>query len=83
MKVPATVVERFSFECQGYDGWFMATITKYIVESGELITHFGSPQECEVGDNVILSATVKKHDEYKGVNQTSVSRPHHAKQKAK
>jgi hypothetical protein len=48
---------------------------KFITADGNLLTWFASTNpEVEIGKEYQITAMVKKHDEYKGVKQTGVSR---------
>ena len=51
-------------------------VQKFIKDTGELVVYKGSsPIECDLGQTVIVKATIKNHDEYKGEKQTFISRP--------
>jgi hypothetical protein len=52
----------------------MTYITGFEDEQGNSIVWFASKRIAEVGKTVNLKATVKKHDEYKGRNQTIITR---------
>lgn len=59
----------------GFYGW--VDVTTYATEEGHVILHMGTRKPCEVGERLLLSATVKEHGDYKGVTQTKVTRPAH------
>jgi hypothetical protein len=51
------------------------TLTKMADESGNMIVWFDStPEPLKTGQDYILKATVKNHDEYQGVKQTIINR---------
>jgi len=76
-----TVGERIAFEgeivtsyektCEG--------LSLYVINKvrcgGNLVTYIGSKSMGKVGEIVKFKATIKKHDEYKGVKSTVVNRP--------
>jgi hypothetical protein len=50
-------------------------IVKFIADSGDRFTWFSSSGFNGLqGDHVTLTGTVKKHDEYKGIKQTILTR---------
>ena len=70
-----TLISETSFPSQfGYNQW--THIQRFVKDTGELIVYMGSsPIKCELGCDVSVKGTIKKHDEYKGDNQTFISRP--------
>lgn len=69
--VEAEVV--FERETEGYYG--TTHVIKLVTTDGNVLTWFASrPQEVEVGQRYEVTATVKKHDSYKGEAQTVVTR---------
>lgn len=63
----------FHREIEGFYG--TTWLYKFRDDSGNLFVWFASRgQRVEAGQRVQLTATVKKHDEYKGVKQTAVTR---------
>lgn len=71
MTFRATVERRSSF-----DGRFGLTyIYKFRTTEGNALTWFASSsQDCKVGDEIDLTGTVKKHDDFKGEAQTILTR---------
>ena len=62
----------FSYGERGVNGYW---INKVRTDDGNLIAHIGSKKLGERGERVRFKGTIKKHDEYKGVRSTAVSRP--------
>lgn len=55
--------------------WGMKTLLTFVTEDGNVLKWWASSvQEYEVGDAVTLAATVKKHDEFRGVKETIIER---------
>ena len=53
----------------------LTTILKLADESDNILTWFASGSKSyQKGDKVSLKATIKKHDEFKGVKQTVITR---------
>lgn len=74
LQVKAKLVARFDSQ-----GHFGATfIHKFVLvdgpDAGADLTWFGSSQIGNIGDTLWIKATIKAHDEYKGVKQTIISR---------
>jgi len=68
--IPVTVEsERFIETAYG-----CSTLYKMRDEKGNLYSWFASNGNLEVGDKVTISAGIKGHKEYKGVNETQVTR---------
>jgi hypothetical protein len=69
--IPVTLERLNSFESQYGTVW----IYKFRSDDGDAITWFASSgQGIAIGDRGLLTATVKKHEEYKGEKQTVVTR---------
>lgn len=59
------------------DGYYGATtLTKFLTPQGDLIVWFrsGNKTDLKTGDTINLSGKIKKHDAFKGRNQTVISR---------
>lgn len=57
------------------NGQFPTTLVKFVTDEGNTISWFASnPGLLEKGDTVSVKGTVKKHDEYKGEKQTTITR---------
>lgn len=55
--------------------WGPRTLVKFIDENNNLFTWFASSdRDYEVGDRYVLDGTVKKHNEYKGIKETQLTR---------
>ena len=68
MKVVLTAVHTF-------DGTYgMTTIYTFKRDEDVLVWMTSSCKDIEVGDELLLTGTIKSHDEYKGVKQTKLSR---------
>lgn len=72
---------RFEFDAEvvdrgGFEGTYgFTTIWKFQTVEGHMLTWFtGSYQEIAVGDRIQGKATVKKHEEFRGVPETHISR---------
>jgi hypothetical protein len=53
----------------------ITTIVKMQDEAGNVLTWFASgTQQLEIGKKIILTGTVKKHDEYRSIKQTVLTR---------
>ena len=58
-----------------FDGFYGTTIIyTFKVEENVLVWMTSSYKDIEIGDHLLLTGTVKKHNEYKGVKQTELSR---------
>jgi hypothetical protein len=53
----------------------LSFIHKFVTDEGNALTIFASKPLCGSGERVKMRATVKRHDEYKGVKQTVLNRP--------
>lgn len=59
------------------DGYYGATtLTKFLTPQGDLIVWFrsGNKTDLKTGDTINLSGKIKKHDAFKGRNQTVITR---------
>lgn len=55
--------------------WGASTMVKFVTEDGNLLTWFASgDRDFTVGEALVIDATVKKHSEYNGIQETQVSR---------
>jgi hypothetical protein len=54
--------------------WGDTYLYKFTTEKGEILTWFSSPRGLNKGDKVILTGTVKDHKEYKGIQETQLTR---------
>jgi hypothetical protein len=83
-KLTLTLVYTRDIEHEGY-GYGSPTVThmyKFKDEAGNVVTWFASnvyfnpqtQQDINVGDTIVVTATIKKHEEYKGVKQTIITR---------
>lgn len=68
MKVVVSSIRTFN----GYYG--VTTVYTFKREEDVLVWMTSSCKDIEVGDELLLTGTIKSHDEYKGVKQTNLSR---------
>jgi len=61
---------------ESYNDWGYTYTYTFLLACGSTLTWFGSKRldEHEIGDTLNIKATVKKHQEYKGIPQTVVTR---------
>lgn len=64
--------------CRKFEGYYGTTyFVEFVDEARHLLiwkTSKGDAAEFSVGDKFVLSATIKAHDEYKGLKQTMITR---------
>lgn len=72
IEIPVTVKSVIGYNSKfGY-----SKIYSFIYNNYDIITWFTSSNpNISIGDNVIMSATIKEHNEYKGEKQTVITRP--------
>lgn len=75
--VECEVVTEYQYEAVAFNGYSMelrAIIVFRVIESGKILQWSSRAQGLNVGEKVIVTGTVKDHGDYKGQDQTELTR---------